>query len=142
MRGCHRADRSIWALSTVLAIPISPLHCRLYSCCVSDCDTTHTYQFTEWWEEEGSKRKWSSFSLGCRLGACIGQQRFEIKCKMQNFWHLGGKKALHFPAHSRLESSLSYMDYMLPSSFAQTHIMSDSLMACMYMCSHAWSVHL
>lgn len=46
MRGCHRADRSIWALSTVLAIPISPFDCRLYSCCASDCDTTHTQTCT------------------------------------------------------------------------------------------------
>ena len=61
MCGCHGADRSIWALSTVLALPISPLHCRLYSCCVSYRDNTHTLTHEYHFRRGGS--------LGLRTGS-------------------------------------------------------------------------
>ncbi len=120
MCGCHRADRSIWALSTVLALPISP-HRRLYSCCVSDRDThththarTHKYQFTE------------GGSCGLRTGssphraACmvyVLKQQFEMRTLSHYFFdektgreaawqkevhvYLCGKRAVLFPVSSR-----------------------------------------
>lgn len=64
MWGCYRPDRSIWALSRALALPISSLHGYFY-CCVSNRDGTrtcthrHKYEFSE----EGS---WGEASAGIR----------------------------------------------------------------------------
>lgn len=82
--GCHRPDRYIWALSTVLALPICCLHCKLCNCRVSYRDSTHKYQFTD----EGS---WVRPLQSCVHGVCPGTHHFEIKTEVHCSFRAGKK---------------------------------------------------
>lgn len=81
MCGCHRADSSIWALSTILALPISSLHCRSYSRRVLDCDTPDTHTYISLLKRVAGVKP----PQGCMHGVCPGTQHFEIKTEMYYF---------------------------------------------------------
>lgn len=143
---CHRADRSIWAPSTVLALPISSLHWRIYSCCVSYHGTPHAhrhkYQFTEggsWGQASTGLHAWCMswntavhyFFRGKQANGGAGERGRERGRCMYSC----GKRAMLFPVSSR-KACQSYGWNATVLHRVHTHALPDSLMVRICMCAH------
>lgn len=128
MWGCSRPDRSIWALSRALALPISSLHGYFY-CCVSNRDNTRTCTHTD-----------TNMSLVKRVAGvrplqgyvhycCPGTQHFEIKTEIHYFFTEGSRPtgctkacAMLSPVSSRKACQPYGLNAIEPQHIGNPHI--------------------